>query len=121
VDEAIFKEWLATATVEIHFHERLREKSGVSRTGVRIIGLSRKTLVLGAYNVPVALPSVQKDLVEAFEKVQAGQVQPKPAGVGKVIYQVGDISRCNPANTPATCNTKALQRDLSAFLKQCIS
>jgi hypothetical protein len=30
--------------------------------------------------------------VDAFEKVQAGQVQPKPAGVGKVIYQVGNIS-----------------------------
>jgi hypothetical protein len=31
-------------------------------------------------------------LANAFEKVQAGQVQPKPAGVGKVIYQVGNIS-----------------------------
>jgi glyoxylase-like metal-dependent hydrolase (beta-lactamase superfamily II) len=49
-------------------------------------------LVLGAHNVPVAAPSVLEDLADAFEKVQAGQVQPKPAGVGKVIYQVGDIS-----------------------------
>jgi hypothetical protein len=49
-------------------------------------------LVLGAHNVPVASPSVLEDLADAFEKVQAGQVQPKPAGVGKVIYQVGDIS-----------------------------
>jgi glyoxylase-like metal-dependent hydrolase (beta-lactamase superfamily II) len=49
-------------------------------------------LVLGAHNVPVAPPSVLEDLANAFEKVQAGQVLPKPAGVGKVIYQVGDIS-----------------------------
>jgi glyoxylase-like metal-dependent hydrolase (beta-lactamase superfamily II) len=49
-------------------------------------------LVLGAHNVPVAPPSVLEDLADAFEKVQARQVQPKPAGVGKVIYQVGDIS-----------------------------
>jgi glyoxylase-like metal-dependent hydrolase (beta-lactamase superfamily II) len=49
-------------------------------------------LVLGAHNVPVAPPSVLEDLADALEKVQAGQVLPKPAGVGKVIYQVGDIS-----------------------------
>jgi glyoxylase-like metal-dependent hydrolase (beta-lactamase superfamily II) len=49
-------------------------------------------LVLGAHNVPIAPPSVLEDLADAFEKVQAGQVQPKPAGVGKVIYQVGNIS-----------------------------
>jgi glyoxylase-like metal-dependent hydrolase (beta-lactamase superfamily II) len=49
-------------------------------------------LVLGAHNVPVAPPSVLEDLADAFEKVQAGQVQPKPAGAGKVIYQVRDIS-----------------------------
>ena len=49
-------------------------------------------LVLGAHNVPVAQPGVLEDLADAFEKVQAGQVQPKPAGAGKVIYQVGDIS-----------------------------
>jgi len=49
-------------------------------------------LVLGAHNVPVAPPGVLEDLVDAFEKVQAGQVKPEPAGVGKVIYQVGDIS-----------------------------
>jgi hypothetical protein len=42
--------------------------------------------------VPVAQPSVLEDLAGSFEKVQAGQVQPKPAGVGKVIYQVGNIS-----------------------------
>ncbi|MGB8538212.1 MAG: MBL fold metallo-hydrolase [Acidobacteriaceae bacterium] len=49
-------------------------------------------LVLGAHNVPVAPPGVLEDLVDAFEKVQAGQVQAKPAGAGKVIYQAGDIS-----------------------------
>jgi glyoxylase-like metal-dependent hydrolase (beta-lactamase superfamily II) len=49
-------------------------------------------LVLGAHNVPVAPPSVLQDLADAFEKVQAGQVLPKAAGAGKVIYQVGDIS-----------------------------
>ena len=49
-------------------------------------------LVLGAHNVPIAPPSVLEDLADAFEKVQAGQVQPKPAGVGKVIYRVGNIS-----------------------------
>ena len=49
-------------------------------------------LVLGAHNVPVAPPSVLENLAGSFEKVQAGQVQPKPAGVGKVIYQVGNIS-----------------------------
>ena len=49
-------------------------------------------IVLGAHNVPVAPPSVLEDLAAAFARVQAGQVQPKPAGVGKVIYQVGNIS-----------------------------
>jgi glyoxylase-like metal-dependent hydrolase (beta-lactamase superfamily II) len=49
-------------------------------------------LVLGAHNVPVAPPSVLGDLAQAFEKVQARQVQAKPAGAGKVIYQVGNIS-----------------------------
>ena len=63
-------------------------------TSVRRIAALRPEvkLVLGAHNVPVASPSVLEDLAGAFEKVQAGQVQPKPAGVGKVIYQVGDIS-----------------------------
>lgn len=49
-------------------------------------------VVLGAHNVPVAPPSILEDLAGAFEKVQTRQVQPKPAGVGKVIYQVGNIS-----------------------------
>jgi len=49
-------------------------------------------LVLGAHNVPVAPQSVLGELAGAFEKVQAGPVQPKPAGAGKVIYQAGSIS-----------------------------
>lgn len=49
-------------------------------------------LVLGAHNVPVAPPMVLNQLASAFEKVQAGQVKPRPAGEGKVIYQVGEIS-----------------------------
>ena len=66
------------------------EKKGLLR---RIAALQPEVkLVLGAHNVPVAPPSVLEDLVGAFEKVQTGQVQPKPAGAGKVTYQVGDIS-----------------------------
>jgi glyoxylase-like metal-dependent hydrolase (beta-lactamase superfamily II) len=48
-------------------------------------------LVLGAHNVPVAPPLVLGELAAAFEKVQAGQVQYKSAGEGKVTYQVGSI------------------------------
>jgi glyoxylase-like metal-dependent hydrolase (beta-lactamase superfamily II) len=49
-------------------------------------------LVLGAHNVPVAPPSVLSELVSAFEKVQAGQVHYRPAGDGKVVYDVANIS-----------------------------
>jgi glyoxylase-like metal-dependent hydrolase (beta-lactamase superfamily II) len=49
-------------------------------------------IVLGAHNVPVAPPSVLEDLAAAFAKAQAGQVQSKPAGENKVLYQVGNIS-----------------------------
>lgn len=49
-------------------------------------------MVLGAHNVPVASPSVLPELAAAFDKVRAGQVQPAPAGEGKVIYKVGAIS-----------------------------
>lgn len=49
-------------------------------------------MVLGAHNVPVAAPQVLGELAAAFAKMQAGQVEPKPAGTGKVIYQVGAIS-----------------------------
>ena len=49
-------------------------------------------LVLGAHNVPVAPPDVLGELAAAFEKVQAGQVQYRPAGEGKVIYEVGSVT-----------------------------
>jgi glyoxylase-like metal-dependent hydrolase (beta-lactamase superfamily II) len=49
-------------------------------------------LVLGAHNVPVASPALLPHLAAAFEKVRAGQVQPAPAGDGKVIYKAGAIS-----------------------------
>jgi len=49
-------------------------------------------LVLGAHNVPVAPPQVLGQLAAAFEKVQAGRVQYKPAGEGKVTYDVGSIT-----------------------------
>jgi glyoxylase-like metal-dependent hydrolase (beta-lactamase superfamily II) len=48
-------------------------------------------LVLGAHNAPVAPPEVLGRLAEAFEKVQVGQVHYKPAGEGKVTYEVGSI------------------------------
>jgi glyoxylase-like metal-dependent hydrolase (beta-lactamase superfamily II) len=49
-------------------------------------------IVLGAHNLPVSPPTVLTDLAGAFAKVGAGQVQPKPAGNGKVVYKVGNIS-----------------------------
>ncbi|MFY9747426.1 MAG: MBL fold metallo-hydrolase [Acidobacteriaceae bacterium] len=49
-------------------------------------------IVLGAHNVPVASPSVLRQLVVAFETVRAGKIAPEPAGTGKVTYKVGDIS-----------------------------
>lgn len=36
IDEAIFRAWLSRARVEVVFHQRLREKSGVTRAGKRI-------------------------------------------------------------------------------------
>jgi glyoxylase-like metal-dependent hydrolase (beta-lactamase superfamily II) len=49
-------------------------------------------LVLGAHNIPVASPSVLPRLLAAFEDVRAGKVAPSPAGQGKVLYKVDDIS-----------------------------
>jgi len=49
-------------------------------------------LVLGAHYVPVAPPCVLGELMVAFEKVQAAQVQYRPAGECKVIYAVGSIT-----------------------------
>jgi glyoxylase-like metal-dependent hydrolase (beta-lactamase superfamily II) len=49
-------------------------------------------LVLGAHNVPVALPSVLPELVTAFETVRAGKIKPTPAEQGMALYKVGEIS-----------------------------
>jgi len=49
-------------------------------------------LVLGSHNVPIASPSVLPELVTAFETVISHRAPPSPAGRGKVIYKVGDIS-----------------------------
>jgi glyoxylase-like metal-dependent hydrolase (beta-lactamase superfamily II) len=48
--------------------------------------------VLGAHNVPVALPSVLPRLVAAFEIVRERKVAGTPDSAGKVLYKVGDIS-----------------------------
>ena len=49
-------------------------------------------LVLGAHNIPVASPSVLPRLLVAFQEVRAGKVAPSPAGQGKVLYKINDIS-----------------------------
>jgi glyoxylase-like metal-dependent hydrolase (beta-lactamase superfamily II) len=48
--------------------------------------------VLGAHNMPVALPSVLPRLVTAFEAVRAGKVAPTPGDPGQVIYKVDEFS-----------------------------
>jgi glyoxylase-like metal-dependent hydrolase (beta-lactamase superfamily II) len=48
--------------------------------------------VLGAHNIPVALPSVLPRLVTAFEAVRAGKVASTPGDPGQVIYNVDDFS-----------------------------
>jgi glyoxylase-like metal-dependent hydrolase (beta-lactamase superfamily II) len=49
-------------------------------------------MVLGAHNVPVALPTVLPRLVAAFDAVHSGKVQATPDSPGKVTYKVDDIS-----------------------------
>jgi glyoxylase-like metal-dependent hydrolase (beta-lactamase superfamily II) len=49
-------------------------------------------LVLGAHNVPSAKPDVLRNLVTAFDEVQAGKVKPQPVSPGKVIYRVQGFS-----------------------------
>jgi glyoxylase-like metal-dependent hydrolase (beta-lactamase superfamily II) len=49
-------------------------------------------MVLGAHNVPVALPSVLPRLVAAFDAVRSGKVQATPDSPGKVTYKVDNIS-----------------------------
>jgi glyoxylase-like metal-dependent hydrolase (beta-lactamase superfamily II) len=48
--------------------------------------------VLGQHNVPVAPPSVLRNLVRAFAALQAGQGVCKPAGEGRRLCQVGEFS-----------------------------
>jgi hypothetical protein len=40
VGEQIFNAWLKRAGVEVHFHERLREKQGVAKAGLRVTGIT---------------------------------------------------------------------------------
>ncbi|MDE1175740.1 MAG: FAD-dependent oxidoreductase [Edaphobacter sp.] len=40
VGEAIFTEWLKKTGVEVRFHERLKEKGGVTKTGTHVTGLA---------------------------------------------------------------------------------
>ena len=49
-------------------------------------------IVLGAHNVPTALPSILPQLVSAFEAVRAGKIRPAEASSGRVLYKVGEIS-----------------------------
>jgi glyoxylase-like metal-dependent hydrolase (beta-lactamase superfamily II) len=58
----------------------------------RLVALAPRTKwVLGAHNVPIANPEVLSTLAGAFDKVQAGEVTPTPAGEGKVTYKVEGI------------------------------
>jgi hypothetical protein len=40
VDEAIFTAWLKRAGVEVHFHERLRESQGTTKTGTHVVSVT---------------------------------------------------------------------------------
>lgn len=40
VGEAIFNEWLKSAGVEVHLHERLKEQHGVTKTGVHVTSIT---------------------------------------------------------------------------------
>jgi glyoxylase-like metal-dependent hydrolase (beta-lactamase superfamily II) len=48
--------------------------------------------VLGAHNIPVALPSVLPRLITAFEAVRSGKVSGTLAATGQMIYKVDDFS-----------------------------
>jgi len=50
------------------------------------------TVILGAHNVPVALPDDLFQLPAAFEAVRAGKVAGKPTPEGKMLYTSGKIS-----------------------------
>lgn len=49
-------------------------------------------LVLGAHNVPVAQPAVLGDVATVFEMVRANKVRGVPAGPGKMVYRMGNVS-----------------------------
>jgi glyoxylase-like metal-dependent hydrolase (beta-lactamase superfamily II) len=49
-------------------------------------------MVLGAHNIPVAMPAVLPRLVTAFDAVRAGKIAAIPLSPGQVSYQVGEIS-----------------------------
>jgi hypothetical protein len=40
VGEAIFNDWLKKAGVEVHFHERLKEHGGVSKSGLHVLSIT---------------------------------------------------------------------------------
>jgi hypothetical protein len=40
VGEEIFNTWLKNAAVEVHFHERLKEKGGVAKNGTRVTSIT---------------------------------------------------------------------------------
>ena len=52
----------------------------------------RVKLVLGAHNVPVALPSVLPRLVVAFQQAREGKGDVKPEGEGRVLRTVDGFS-----------------------------
>lgn len=52
----------------------------------------RVKIVSGAHNVPMARPEVLTQLAAAFDEVRAKSAAPSPAGDGKVVYKVGEIS-----------------------------
>ena len=52
----------------------------------------RLKLVLGSHNVPVAKPLVLPQLVEAIQKVRAGQGSVTPAGPGKALHKIDGFS-----------------------------
>ncbi len=40
VGEAIFNDWLKKAGVEVHFHERIKEKHGVAKSGTHVTSIT---------------------------------------------------------------------------------
>jgi glyoxylase-like metal-dependent hydrolase (beta-lactamase superfamily II) len=77
----------------IWLHRPETDLSAYSLSVRRLAALAPQVkLVLGSHNIPIALPSALPELVMAFETARAHQVAPTPAGMGKVVYKVGNIS-----------------------------